>query len=551
MKKHLSACLARLLVFAAMTTAVTTTLLASVSPASADIVLPTPGTKLAENQTLNIIFAGYPATFDPNQFEDLVSASAQQPVFETLVRERFDGKIVGAAAESWETSPDGKTWTFHLRKNARWSDGKPVTAHDFVYSWRRLTDPKTASPNGDFLKNGSVLNALAVYEGKKAPSELGVSAKDDYTFVVQLSKPVPWFNEFAQYWALAPVRQDIVEKFGDKWTSVDNIVTNGPYILKAARLNDYITYERNPYYWDKNVVITKITANFSTDANAVFYRYINGEVLTSPVPAQQKKAVQAERINELRTATRSTTWWLEYNHERPELQDVRVRKALTLLTDNEFIVKNILSAGIPSSILVPKVLREADLQKEAAYWSQDYKDRIVQANELLKQAGYSKSNPLKLQLLASTSKTNNKLFVAIQQQWQKGTNGAVELTYKPEEFRSYVKTSASKGYQVRIAGWRAQYNHASAIYGNFGCKVSTNYSGYCDPEYDGLLAKAENTQDAQERMQIYAQLNKLIQDKAIVTPMWWASTYSLVSPKLGGYSDSELHYYQDMYIIDK
>ncbi len=162
-------------------------------------------------------------------------------------------------AESWDNK-DFKVWTFHLRKDAKWSNGEPVTARDFVYSWQRLVDPKTASPYASYPQYGHIVNVDEIIDGKKAPSELGVKAIDDHTLEVTLSEPVPYFYKLLVNPAMSPVYKPAIEKFGEKWTQPGNIVTNGAYTLKDWVVNERIVMERNPHYWDNaKTVINTIT----------------------------------------------------------------------------------------------------------------------------------------------------------------------------------------------------------------------------------------------------------------------------------------------------
>ncbi|AHN72914.1 periplasmic oligopeptide-binding protein,putative' [Aggregatibacter actinomycetemcomitans HK1651] len=228
------------------------------------------GTQLAETQNIVINNGSEPQSFDPHKTDGIPEAEVAYQLFEGLVTTDSDGNLITGVAESWENTPDYKTWTFHLRKDAKWSNGEPITANDFVFAWRRLVTPATASPYASFLDYLQVENAQDIIDGKKKPEELGVEAKDNYTFVVHTTNPVPYAVGLTTHQSLLPLPQKIVEKFGDDWVKKDNIVGNGAYKLKNHVINEKIEFERNPQYWnDKETQINNATflaiENSSTD----------------------------------------------------------------------------------------------------------------------------------------------------------------------------------------------------------------------------------------------------------------------------------------------
>jgi len=218
------------------------------------------GVTLAEKQTMIRNNGAEPQSLDPNKIEGVPEANISRDLFEgLLITSTKDGHPIPGVAESWDNK-DFKVWTFHLRKDAKWSNGEPVTAQDFVYSWQRLVDPKTASPYASYPQYGHILNVDEIIDGKKAPSELGVKAIDDHTLEVTLSEPVPYFYKLLVNPAMSPVNKTAIEKFGEKWTQPANIVTNGAYKLKDWVVNERIVMERNTNYWDNaKTIVDQIT----------------------------------------------------------------------------------------------------------------------------------------------------------------------------------------------------------------------------------------------------------------------------------------------------
>ncbi|MFC6276687.1 peptide ABC transporter substrate-binding protein [Psittacicella hinzii] len=526
---------------------------AASAPAENTAVKERDGKKLAAVQKLTINLGSFPDTVDPGKFSDASSGQIAKGVFETLYRQGVSGEYVPQAAESYSVSEDGLTWTFKLRPNAKWHDGKPVTAQDFVYSWQRLSDPKNGSSYGDYLaNNANVVNAQEVYSGKLPTSELGVKAVDDYTLEIKLTRPTPWLVQVLSYGVLAPVRQDVVEKFGDAWTRPENIVGNGPYRLTKYIVNDEIVLEKFNDYWNAdNIALTDVRFVFIKDPNTAYYKYLAGELAFTAIPPQLKENILKERTEEVRTSPALLTGYMDFQHKYEPFQNPKVRRALALLTDNKFIVKNIYAAGQPTSIFTPTYVQDGQLATKADYWDKDMTERRKEAVELLKEAGYSAQNPLKVELKYSSGKTVQKVFVALQQQWGKESGGLIQLTGSMSEWKSFLDEIKNGSYQIRFGGWGADYDQASTFYNVYTCGNAANYSNFCDKEYDDLINRANSEQDAEKRAELYAQANKLLQDKQAVIPFNWAEVFALVSPALGGYNEkNDERYFQDYYLID-
>ncbi|WP_222987580.1 ABC transporter substrate-binding protein [Psittacicella hinzii] len=491
-----------------------------------------------------------PATIDPGKLSDSNSINVARSLFDTLVRQAPDGHYVGVAAKAWKQSADGLTWTFYLRPEATWSDGKPVTAHDFVYAWQRLVDPQNASVYIDYLANANVKNAQEISQGKLAPQELGVQALDDYTFVVHLKQATPWFTQLVTLGVLSPVRQDKIEQFGDQWTHPENFVGNGPYILTENIINGHITFVKNPKYWDaKNVTIDKSEYIFMTDINMIYNKYLANEVLTADIPPNIYNKVLQERPNEVKEYIDPFTWSLYFNVDK--FPDVKVRRALKLLIDNRYLTNVILKAGQPTSIFTPTFLADGQLATEEAYFTRPYQENVEEAIELLKQAGYSKEKPLHFSLLAPREQLINVTLVAIQGWFQQKTNGLVKMDTNIMERKVYESVVQSKDYQVRLGWLRADYDQASSFYNTLLCNNGQNSTLWCNPEYDAIVLEANKTVDERKRAELYAKANEIIQAQTPVAPIYLKGAYLLQSPALGGLSlKVKRRFLRDYYVID-
>ncbi len=330
------------------------------------------GVQLAEKQTLVRNSGAEPQSLDPNKIEGVPEANISRDLFEGLLNTSpKDGHPIPGVAESWDNK-DFKVWTFHLRKDAKWSNGEPVTAQDFVYSWQRLVDPKTASPYASYPQYGHIVNVDEIIDGKKAPSELGVKAIDDHTLEVTLSEPVPYFYKLLVNPAMSPVYKPAIEKFGEKWTQPGNIVTNGAYTLKDWVVNERIVMERNPHYWDNAKTVINTVTWLPTSSEVTYVnRYRSGELdmTYNQLPIELFQKLKKEIPNELHVDPYLCTYYYEINNQKAPFTDVRVRTALklgTMLSDSSMNTAHYKSPAF-DKIMAESVKASDEAQRTAAY----------------------------------------------------------------------------------------------------------------------------------------------------------------------------------------
>ena len=305
------------------------------------------GVQLAEKQTLVRNNGSEVQSLDPHKIEGVPESNINRDLFEGLLVTDVDGHPSAGVAEKWENK-DFKVWTFHLRKDAKWSNGEPVTAHDFVYSWQRLADPNTASPYESYLQYGHIANIDDIIAGKKKPTELGVKAIDDNTLEVTLTEPVPYFYKLLVHPSMSPVHKTVVENFGEQWTQPANIVSNGAYKLKDWVVNERIVLERNTNYWDNaKTVINQVTylpiSSEVTDVN----RYRSGEIdmTYNNMPIELFQKLKKEIPKEVHVDPYLCTYYYEINNQKPPFNDPRVRAALKLGLDRDIIVNKVKNQG--------------------------------------------------------------------------------------------------------------------------------------------------------------------------------------------------------------
>lgn len=306
---------------------------------------------LAATQEITINNGAEPESLDPHKVSGVPESNILRQMIVGLTSTDNEGNTIPGMATEW-SSPDNKVWTFKLR-DAKWSNGDPVTAHDFVYSFRRLVDPATASPYSSYLADLLFVNAQEVIDGKLPTDQLGVKAIDDKTLEITLSEPVPYLPDAMIHTSVKPVNQKVVEANGERWAAVGTFVGNGPYTLEDWKVNERIVLTRSPsYYDDANTTINKIHLLAVTDDVADVNRYKTGEIdMTATVPETMFSQLKGELGDQVKVQPKLCTYYYEFNQTKPPFNDARVRRALSLAIDRETITDKILGMGQTLSLI--------------------------------------------------------------------------------------------------------------------------------------------------------------------------------------------------------
>ncbi|HDS1150805.1 TPA: oligopeptide ABC transporter substrate-binding protein OppA [Pluralibacter gergoviae] len=510
------------------------------------------GVTLAAKQELVRNNGSEPQSLDPHKIEGVPESNISRDLFEGLLVSDLDGHPVAGVAEKWENK-DFKVWTFHLRKDAKWSNGDPVTAQDFVYSWQRITDPKTASPYASYLQYGHLLNVDDIIAGKKPTSELGVKAIDDHTLEVTLSEPVPYFYKLLIHPSTSPVPKAVVEKYGDKWTQPANIVTNGAYKLTDWVVNERIVMERNPQYWNNaKTVINKVTylpiSSEVTDVN----RYRSGEIdmTYNNMPIELFQKLKKEIPKEVHVDPYLCTYYYEINNQKAPFTDERVRTALKLGLDRDIIVNKVKNQGDVAAFgFTPPYTDGAKLTKPEWFgWTQE--KRNAEAKKLLAEAGYTDAKPLTFNLLYNTSDLHKKLAIAAAAIWKK--NIGVNVKLENQEWKTFLDTRHQGTYDVARAGWCADYNEPTSFLNMMVSNSSSNTPHYKSPAFDKIIADAIKATDEAQRSALYDKAEQQLDKDSAIVPVYYYVNARLVKPWVGGYTGKDPldnTYTRDMYII--
>ncbi|MCU1792002.1 oligopeptide ABC transporter substrate-binding protein OppA [Pectobacterium polaris] len=510
------------------------------------------GVQLAEKQELVRNNGAEVSSLDPHKIEGVPESNVSRDLLEGLVIADVNGKTVPGVAESWDNK-DFKVWTFHLRKDAKWSNGEPVTAQDFVYSWQRLADPKTASPYSSYLQYGHLLNIDDIIAGKKSPDTLGVKAIDDHTFEVTLSEAVPYFYKLPVYAAMSPVNKAAIEKFGEKWTQPQNWVGNGAYKLKDWVVNEKMVLERNPQYWDNaHTVINQVTylpiASEVTDVN----RYRSGEIdmTYNQLPIELFQKLKKEIPNEVKVNPYLCTYYYEINNQKPPFNDVRVRTALRLGLSQDILTNKVKNQGdIPAYGFVPPYIDGFNSQTPEWFtWSQA--KRNEEAKKLLAEAGYTAEKPLTFNLLYNSSDLHKKMAIAAVSIWKQ--NIGVDVKLENQEWKTFLNSRQQGTHDLARGGWCADYNEPSTFLNSMLSDSSNNKAHYKSKEFDALVAKSLQVKTEEERAAVYQQAEALLNKDAVIVPVYYYANTRLVKPYVGGLTGNDPQdnvYVKDLYII--
>ncbi|MDI9222009.1 peptide ABC transporter substrate-binding protein [Pantoea sp. EA-12] len=493
-----------------------------------------PGAQLAGSQEIVRHIKDEPASLDPMKAVGLPEIQVMRDLFEGLTNQDAHGKIVPGVALSW-SSNDNKTWIFTLRKDARWSNGDPVTAQDFVYSWQRLVDPKNSSPFAWFAALSGMENAEAITKGLMSPDKLGVTATDATHLKVTLSRPVPWFPSMVANAAMYPVPQKVIEQNGDGWTSPGKLVGNGAYQLQDRVVNEKIVLVRNPHYWDdSHSVLTKVTFIPINEESSATKRYRAGDIdITESFPKNMYALLKKELPGQVYTPDQLGTYYYAFNTEKGPTADVRVRKALSWSIDRRIIAEKVLGTGEkPAWHFTPDVT--AGFTPQQSYLQQHSQQELnAQAKALLTAAGYGPGKPLHLTLLYNTSESHQKIAIAVASMWKK--NLGVNVTLQNQEWKTYIDSRNSGSFDVIRASWVGDYNEPSTFLSLLTSTHSGNIARFHSADYDAVLSKASMETSVAARNTDYNKAEQIIADQAPIAPIYQYTNGRLIKPWVKGY----------------
>jgi ABC-type oligopeptide transport system substrate-binding subunit len=505
---------------------------------------------LAE-KVLRIGNQGEPETLDPHKTSTVVESNILRNLFEGLVVQDPKGNVAPGVADTWSVSPDGLTYTFHLRRNAKWSNGEPVTADDFVFSLRRIEDPKVNSQYAEVLY--PIKNAQEVNTGKAEGTALGVKAIDPATLEITLKAPTPYFLQLLTHQTALPVNAKAVAEFGAEWVRPGKMVSNGAYQLADVKPAAFIRVAKNPNYWDAGKVsVDTVVFDPMEDRGNVLRRYRAGEldIIYEDLPNDQLEWLRQNMAKELHIAPYAGIYYYTFNMTKPPFNDLRVRQALAMAVNREVLVDKITLAGeLPAYGFVPDGTANYTSQK-FAWAGLSQSAREAEALKLMREAGYGPSRPLKFELAYNTSENHKKIAVALAAMWKRL---GVEVELVNRELKVHYATLREGDFQLGRAGWIADYNDAQNFL--FLAETSTkqqNYARFSNPDYDRLMDQASRTADMAARAKLLEQAETILLKEVPVLPLYFYVSKGMVSPKVSGWVDNpfNVHTVRDLKLAD-
>lgn len=479
-----------------------------------------------------------PETLDQHKTSTVYEAHILRDLYEGLVIYDAAAQVIPGVAESWELSDDGRTYTFRLRADAKWSNGDPVTAGDFVYSFRRIMLPETGAKYANVLY--PIANAEKIHAGELPATELGVAALDDRTLEITLGDPTPFFLELLTHQTGLPVHPPSVEALGAEFVRPGKMVSNGAYVLQEFVPNAHVKLTRNPMFHDAASVRIDTVYYYPTeDRSAALRRFQAGELHSNnDAPIEQVAWMKEHLGDQFRVAPYLGIYYYAVNTAKRPFDDPRVRRALSMVIDREFLAEEIWGGTMVAgySFVPPGTANYGD-PAYADYRDMGMIDREDAAAALLAEAGFGPDRPLEIEIRYNTSENHKNTALAIADMWQPL---GVKTTLVNSDTATHFAILRDKGdYDVARAGWIADYNDPQ----NFLFMVESdnegfNYANYANPEYDALMDRAAAETDLDKRAKLLFEAETIFMRDLPFIPLMYYGSLSLVSDRLEGWQDN-------------
>ncbi|MNO70943.1 Oligopeptide-binding protein OppA precursor [compost metagenome] len=498
--------------------------------------------KLAADQTLKINMSAEPPTFDPAQAQDSQANTVLKTMYEGLARMNDNGDPEPAAAEKWDV--DGTKYTFHLRKDAKWSNGDPVTAKDFAFAWERVLSPKTDPAPPYAYQLYYIKNAQEYNEGKITDfSQVGVKVVDDYTLEVELVSPAPYFLGLTSFYTYYPVHQSV--KDDAKWAvDASKMIVNGPFTLTSWIKGQTIEVTKNENYWGKDdIKLSKISMSLVNSGATELASYKNGELDRSghpngEIPTDQIPIVKQELKDEFKVKGIASTYYYQFNLTAKPFDNAKIRKAFAMTIDRQAIVDKVTLGGqLPAFGFIPPGIKGVNDEYRNEVKDDYFTENVEEAKKLLeegmKEEGYTQLP--EITLIYNSSEAHKKIALAVADMWKK--NLGVDVKTENQEWGVFIENRQNLNYQVARAGWTADYNDPMTFLDMWTSNSGNNTIGFKNEEYDKLINEAKSSEDNAKRNENFKKAEELlVKDTIGIMPIYYYTNVALEKPYLKGVS---------------
>jgi oligopeptide transport system substrate-binding protein len=490
-----------------------------------------------------------PDSLDPQKAASIEGQTVLRDICEGLTTLDKHAGVAPGAAQSFSVSADGKTYTFHLRADNRWSTGERVVAADFVAALRRLVNPATGSRYGEFVS--AIAHTREISAGKESPERLGVSAPDESTLVVELSSPAPYLPQLLAHPSTCPVHRPSLARYGANFTRAGIMVSNGAFVLKEWIPGSHISLAANPYYWNRAATrLSGVKYLLIANENDELTRYrADGLHITSGVSRAQFEWVRKTLGGQLHLSPKLGTYFYAFNLERSPFKDnPKLRRALSLAIDRDKLTAAILPAGeLPAYSWIPPGVNGYTSQS-GDQRAVDGSSRLSEARRLYAEAGFSPTSPLHFELRYNNGEVHSRLAIAVAAMWKEALG--VEVTLTAEEFASLLQDVDRGNLEMFRSSWIADYDDPYSFAQFFESGSGSNLTHYHNPIYDGLLAQAQTESSAAKRSQLLEEAERLVLEDQPLLPIYFYVNKHLVKPEVGGWYDNVLNvvYSKDLWL---
>ncbi len=502
-------------------------------------------------RSLDIANQGEPLSLDPQKCSGTWENNIVGNMFVGLVTEDEQAQPQPGMATHWETSEDGLVWTFHLRE-ANWSDGEPVNSHDFVFAYQRILDPASLAEYASLLY--PIKNAEPINKGDMPPAQVGVYALDDRTLEIHLEHPAPYLPQLLMHYTSYPIPKHTVLRHGDAWVKPENIVVNGAFKLEKWWSNYIVHVKKNPAFFDsRNVWLEDVYFYPSTDVNAASRSVLSGERgWSTRFPSNRTPELERDYPTFVQVHPYLVVNYFAFNMTKPPFNDIRVRRALTMALDRDFIAARIYRAGErPANSFIPPGIANYITGPRYDFLSMPIAARKEMARSLLEQAGFGPSKPLQFEFTHRNTSDNPRVAVVAQNDWR-SIAPWVTCDLSGQETQIHYAKLRAKDFMVGDAGWAADYDDPrSYLYLHETRTGYQNYPGYSNPAFDQIVVQSDNEPDGQKRAQLMARAEQMVLDDCPVSTTVFLVSTNLVHPRLSGWHGNLTDIHRARWFADK